>query len=94
MLVPLAEVFQIVAQLTIGVAVPALILSWDTKRLTPQELERSWNDASRWSAVVAFGPLSLIVHAVKTRRSLMGLFMGLDWALIAVALSIAVGAGT
>jgi hypothetical protein len=75
------EVLQLSLQIALSVAFPALVIRWDIERLAALRLSRAWNDASFWSAVVAFGPISLIVHFTRTRRSLLGLTLGLVWAL-------------
>ena len=74
------EVLQLSLQIALSVALPALVIRKDMARLTPLRLSRAWNDASLWSAVVGFGPLSLIVHFTRTRRSLVGLLLGLGFA--------------
>ena len=48
-------------------------------RLPPERYVRSWNEASFWSAVVAFGPLCIPVHFIRTRRSLVGALLGVAW---------------
>jgi hypothetical protein len=50
------------------------------RRSSRERLSRGWNVASFWSAVVAFGPLCLPVHFVRTRRSLLGFLEGVAWA--------------
>lgn len=58
----------------------ALVVSWattttlyfaivmvDERRLSPAQLERAWPVASRNSAIVAFGPIAILVHFIKTR---------------------------
>lgn len=74
------EVLELSLQIALSIAFPALVIRWDIARLATLRLSRAWNDASLWSAVVAFGPLSLIVHFARTRRSLLGLLLGLGWA--------------
>jgi hypothetical protein len=75
-----SEVLQLSLQIALSIVFPALVIRKDLARLAPLPLSRAWNDASLWSAVVAFGPLSLIVHFTRTRRSLLGLLLGLLWA--------------
>jgi hypothetical protein len=55
---------------------PYLIVRFDEKRLSPERLERAWNPASFWIAIVVFGPLSLPFHFTRTRRSLLGFLLG------------------
>jgi protein-S-isoprenylcysteine O-methyltransferase Ste14 len=71
-------------ELALGIAVPYLILRRDFSRLSPERLDRAWPTSSMWSALVAFGPLCLPFHFVKTRRSLVGLGLGLVWMVLAI----------
>jgi hypothetical protein len=68
----------------LGIAVPVWIVRFDMRRLDADRLARAWPDASFWIAVVAFGPLCIPVHFWKTRRSLLGLVLGLIWGLAAL----------
>jgi lipopolysaccharide export LptBFGC system permease protein LptF len=86
----LIEVALVVVQLALQIALPWWIVRSDMKRLDARALARTWNDASFWSAVVAFGALSIPVHFLKSRRSLRGFVLGLGWMLLAVALVVAV----
>lgn len=66
-------------ELALGILVPWSIVRRDLKKLEGERLARAWNDASFWSAIVLFGPLSLPFHFTKTRRSLLGFVLGLVW---------------
>ncbi len=78
----------LLAQFAGGVLLSAWVLRRDTRRLSPEQSARAWNTASRWAALGAFGPLCLIVHFTRTRRSIRGLAVGLAWFLaVMVALS-------
>jgi hypothetical protein len=68
---------------TIGVT--AWILHFDIARLSPERLARAWPTASLWSAIVYFSPLCLLIHFAKTRRSLLGLLLGIGWLVVDVA---------
>lgn len=70
-------------QIALGIFLPWWVVRSDLRRLGQIELDRSWNDASFWAAIVAFGPLCIPVHFVKARRSFVGLLLGLGW-LVAV----------
>jgi hypothetical protein len=86
-------VFDLVLQIALGVALTAWVVRRDMRRLPPELFARSWNEASFWSAVVAFHPLSILVHFVRTRRSVWGVVLGLFWtALVLAVLSLAVTA--
>ena len=63
---------------------PYLIVRRDLARLSADRLSRAWPEASFLSAVLAFGPLSLPVHFVKTRRSWAGLGLGLGFCALSV----------
>ena len=89
----MAEVALVVLQLALNIAVPAWLVRWDMRRLAPGQLARTWNEASIWSAVVAFGPLCLPVHFIKARRSWLGLILGLLWMVGTVVLVGLVGWG-
>ena len=81
----MTDVVLLLAQMALSIAVPAWIVRFDLARRKPQELARAWNDATFWSAIVAFGPLSLPVHFIKTRRSLWGFLWGMFWMVAATA---------
>src|SRR6185436_5255318 len=74
---PPLSVLSLFLQIAASVAVTALALRWDTKRLEPERYARSWNVASFWSAVVAFGPLCIPVHFARTRRTALGFLLGI-----------------
>jgi hypothetical protein len=83
-------VVDFLLQLLLGVFLTATVVRRDMQRLPPEGLARAWNSASFWSAIVAFGPLSIPVHFVRTRRSFVGLALGVLWAAgVLVALGLA-----
>ncbi len=63
-------------QLTLGIALPWALVRWDMTRLAPARRARAWPDSSLLAAAVAFGPLCLPFHFVKTRGWLWGLLLG------------------
>ena len=83
----MSEVLVVALSFVLNAALPYWIVKWDLARLSPTRLARAWNEASFLSAVIAFGPLSLPVHFVKTRRSWAGLALGLGAALGAILCS-------
>jgi hypothetical protein len=89
----LAEVLSLVVQMALGIVVPWWIVRRDLRRRPPQELARAWNDASFWTAIVAFGPLCIPVHFIKTRRSVWGLLLGVFWMAAAIFLIVLPSAG-
>lgn len=85
------EILSVSLQLALGIALPVAVIRRDLRRLTPERLARAWLDATIWSAAAAFGPLSLVVYFVKTRRSLLGVCLGIGWAALSLAAGGAVG---
>lgn len=79
------QLFSLVARMALGIAVPAWVIRRDLKRLSPERRARAWNEATFWSAVVWFGPLAVLVHFARTRRSLAGFALGLAWAALSLA---------
>ncbi len=73
----MAEVFLVALAFALMRLPPYLIVKYDLQRLSGERLSRAWNQASFWSAVIVFGPLSIPVHFAKTRRSVWGLALGL-----------------
>lgn len=59
--------------------VTAWIVRFDIRRLPPPLKERAWPDSSVWAAAFWFSPLCLLIHFVRTRRSLLGLLLGVAW---------------
>jgi hypothetical protein len=86
-----ADVLHISLQMALGIALPIWIIRRDMKRLSEAVVARCWNDASIWSAVVAFGPLSLVVHFARSRRSLLGFALGIAWAIVSMLALAALG---
>jgi len=78
-------VVDFLIQLLLGVFLTAKVVGRDMRKLPPERLPRAWNSASFWSAIVLFGPLSIPVHFVRTRRSLTGLGLGVLWAAAVLA---------
>jgi hypothetical protein len=90
---PAVGVVDLVLQIALGVVLTAWVVRRDMRRLPPSLYERSWSEASFWSAVVAFGPLSIPVHFVRTRRSVRGLFLGFFWMALVMATITLIGTG-
>lgn len=80
----MGEVLLYVLSFALSIAVTAIIVRRDLARLQGEELARCWPDASLWAAVVIFGPLSLPIHFLRTRRSFAGADMGLLALLVAL----------
>ena len=87
------DVALVALQMALGILVPAAIVRFDERRLAPQALERAWPPASFWMAVVVFGPLCLPVHFWRTRRSVLGVLMGVAAFALALAAQVLVASG-
>jgi hypothetical protein len=73
------EVLVFSVQLAATIGVSAWVVRRDVRRLGPTLLARAWPEPSLWSAVVCFSPLCVLVHFLRTRRSLLGVFLALGW---------------
>lgn len=85
------QLIAFIFQLAAGIALPALLVRWDERRLSPTCRARSWPCASFWCAVVTFGIFSVPVHFCRTRRSVLGLVQGLLWALALAVILLCAG---
>ena len=77
----MADVLLYTLSFILSRAVPAAILQADLRLLRGEMLARAWPESSLWSAVGGFGPLSVPIHFVRTRRSLSGVLLGAFWLL-------------
>lgn len=82
----MGEVLLFTLSFVLGIAVPALIVRRDIARLAGEQLSRSWPDASLWAAVVVFGPISVPIHFLRTRRSIVGIGLSVVWFVFALLL--------
>jgi hypothetical protein len=85
------ELVEILASWSVTLPAVATIVVRDERRLKGQRLERSWPPQSRDAAIfglwlMGIHPLCLLLHFGRTRRSVLGVLLGLAW-LAAVALS-------
>lgn len=91
----MSEALIVALSLVLNAALPYWIVKRDLVRLDEERLARAWTEASFLSAVILFGPLSLPVHFTKTRRSLLGLGLGVGLCVAAfVAQALAVAASS
>lgn len=88
----MGELLEFIGQAALVIALTAWVIRRDLRRLSGEQLDRAWNDATFWSAIVMFSPLCVPIHFARTRRSLAGLALGLGWMLGVVAVSAAVSA--
>jgi hypothetical protein len=79
----MTEVIELVVSAALQIYLTFWLIRRDERRLTGLEAARTFLPATFWVAVVVFGPLSIPIHFVRTRRSLSGLMLGLLW-LVAV----------
>jgi len=73
------DVLVLIVEFAATIAVSAWVVRRDVKHLGPEELSRAWPDPSLWSAVVCFSPICVPIHFVRTRRSLVGVALGIAW---------------
>lgn len=73
------EALVLLVSLFASIGVTAFILYFDIGRLGPREQARAWPVSSLWAAVGWFSPLCLVIHFIRTRRSLRGVLLGLGW---------------
>ncbi len=79
------DVVELIVQLSATILVSAWVVRRDLKRLRPELLSRAWPESSFWSAVVCFSPICVPVHFVRTRRSALGVALGVGWFTATVA---------
>jgi hypothetical protein len=80
----MSDVLVLLVQFFASIFVTAWIVRFDIARLPARLKERAWPDSSLWAAVVWFSPLCLLIHFLRTRRSLLGLLLGILWLLAAM----------
>ena len=85
------DVIELVVSAALQVCLTFLVIRRDERRLAGTTAARSFPPATFWVAVVVFGPLSIPIHFVRTRRSWAGLMLGLLW--IAATLGLIATAG-
>ena len=73
------DALVMVLEFVAAIAVSVLVVTRDVKGLDPRLLARAWPTTSIWSAVALLGPFCIPLHFLRTRRSLLGLVLGLDW---------------
>lgn len=78
------EFVDVVCSMTVWTGGVAVVLFFDERRLTSRQLAGAWLPSTRDAAVLGaflFGLLyaapGLLIHFVKTRRSLLGVALGL-----------------
>ena len=82
----MAEIASLLASWATTTAAIFALLAWDERRLDDGQRARAWPVASRRCAVVVMGLLCVPVHFWRTRRSALGLLLGVGWVAALVAL--------
>lgn len=65
--------------LILAVVLPHCVIVFDRRRLTTAQRARGYNSATHWCSIVAFSWISVLVHFVRTRRTLASVALGLAW---------------
>lgn len=89
----MSEVAQLVLSATLQIYSSFWVIRRDERRLIGCPWDRAFPPATFWIAVVVFGPLSIPIHFVRTRRSWAGLGLGLLWFAATVGLIALAGSG-
>lgn len=88
---PVDEIAEYVLAAAIQMALPYWLLRRDEGKLSAAQAARRFPDSTFWVAIVAFGPLAIPIHFVRTRRSLVGLALGLAWLAVTLGASMSLG---
>jgi hypothetical protein len=89
----MSEVVQLVTSASLQILLTYWIVRRDDRRLTGIASARAFPTATFWIAVVVFGPVSIPIHYVRTRRSWTGLMLGILWFAATVAIIALAGLG-
>ena len=73
------DVLVLIFQFAATITVSAWIVRRDVRHLDAELLARAWPEPSLWSAVVCFSPLCIPIHFIRTRRSFLGVTLGVAW---------------
>lgn len=87
------DLLNVIVSMSLQIALPYWVVRRDERNLTECGRARSFPDSTFWVAIVVFGPLSIPIHYLRTRRSVTGLMLGLLWFTVVVAIVIAAGVG-
>ncbi len=71
------SLFALLALSVWNFAYPYALIRADEARLDEARLARAWPPHSRTLACLAFGPIALLVHFPKTRRTGLGFLLGI-----------------
>lgn len=87
----MTELVALLVSMTLQIVVPFWVIRRDDRRLTGVAHARGFPAATFWIAVVVFGPLSIPIHFVRTRRNWVGLLLGLGWFVATLGLIVVAG---
>ena len=87
------ELLQVVVSMAVTLPAVIAIIVLDERRLRGPALDRAWPPVSRDAAIftlwnLGVHPLCVLLHFVRTRRSALGLGLGLGWLLAVIAVEI------
>jgi hypothetical protein len=89
----MTDVIELMVSAALQICLTFLVIRRDERRLAGTADARSFPPATFWVAVVVFGPLSIPIHFVRTRRSWAGLVLGLLWIAATLGLIAVAGLG-
>jgi hypothetical protein len=89
----MSEIIELVVSTALQIVVTWWVIRRDDRKLTGLCAARAFPPATFWIAVVVFGPLSIPVHFIRTRRSWVGLGLGAIWLAGAIGVIGVIGFG-
>jgi hypothetical protein len=88
----IAEVSALVVTAAVTWTTCAWIIKRDEKRLSEEMRERAYAPATLVASVFWFQQVAVLVHFIRTRRSIKGFFIGLAWSVAAFVPALVVDA--
>ncbi len=79
----LIEIGALLASAAVSWTASAWVIKRDEKKLSEEMLARAYAPATLACSVFLFQQLAVLVHFVRTRRSLRGFLLGVGWTLAA-----------
>lgn len=86
------EVTSILVSAGVSWTTSVLVIKRDERRLSEEMLLRAYPPATLAVSVFLFQQIAVLVHFIRTRRSLTGFLLGVAWTLAALVPTIAVDA--
>jgi hypothetical protein len=84
----IVEVVAILVSAGVSWTASAWIIKRDEKKLGDAMLARAYPPATLIASVFLFQQIAVLVHFIRTRRSIKGFFLGLGWTIAAFVPSI------